>query len=76
MKNVVISGSGLFTPEETISNEELVASYNQYVDNFNTEHADAISAHIAIGFRAVDSAPPGSSSYPLVGRFWSTTRPE
>lgn len=39
-------------------------------------HADAISAHIAIGFRAVDSAPPGSSSYPLVGRFWSTTRPD
>jgi len=39
-------------------------------------HADAISAHIAIGFRAVDSAPPGSSSYPLIGRFWSTTRPE
>lgn len=39
-------------------------------------HADAISAHIAIGFRAIDSAPPGSSSYPLVGRFWSTTRPE
>lgn len=38
-------------------------------------HADAISAHIAIGFRAIDSAPPGSSSYPLVGRFWSTTRP-
>ena len=44
MKNVVISGSGLFTPEETISNEELVASYNQYVDNFNAEHADAIAA--------------------------------
>lgn len=39
-------------------------------------HADAISAHIAIGFRAIDSAPAGSSSYPLVGRFWSTTRPE
>lgn len=44
MKNVVISGSGLFTPEETISNEELVASYNQYVDNFNAEHAEAITA--------------------------------
>lgn len=39
-------------------------------------HADAISAHVAIGFRAIDSAPPGSSSYPLVGRFWSTTRPD
>lgn len=43
MKNVVISGSGLFTPSETVSNEELVASYNVYVDQFNTEHAQAIS---------------------------------
>lgn len=43
MKNVVISGSGLFTPSETVSNEELVASYNTYVDQFNAEHAQAIS---------------------------------
>jgi beta-ketodecanoyl-[acyl-carrier-protein] synthase len=42
MKNVVISGSGLFTPEQIITNDELVASYNQYVDQFNTEHAVAI----------------------------------
>lgn len=44
MKNVVISGSGVFTPEQSISNEELVQSYNTYVDNFNTEHAAAIAA--------------------------------
>lgn len=44
MKNVVISGSGLFTPTQSISNDELVLSYNQYVDNFNTEHAAAIAA--------------------------------
>jgi len=44
MKNVVISGSGLFTPAQSISNEELVLSYNQYVDNYNTEHATAIAA--------------------------------
>ena len=42
MKDVVISGSGLFTPEQIITNEELVASYNQYVDQFNAEHAAAI----------------------------------
>lgn len=42
MKSVVISGSGLFTPEHIITNDELVASYNQYVDQFNAEHADAI----------------------------------
>lgn len=44
MKNVVISGSGLFTPAHSISNEELVASFNQYVDRFNAENADAIAA--------------------------------
>lgn len=43
MKNVVISGSGLFTPAHAISNDELVSSFNQYVDRFNTEHAAAIA---------------------------------
>lgn len=41
-KNVVISGSGVFTPVDSISNEELVASFNQYVDQFNAEHAAEI----------------------------------
>jgi len=40
----VISATGLYTPPDSISNEELVASFNTYVDRFNTEHADAISA--------------------------------
>ncbi|MGP9800722.1 beta-ketoacyl-ACP synthase III [Rheinheimera sp. NSM] len=44
MKSVVISGSGLFTPEQIITNEELVASYNQYVDQFNAQQAGAIAA--------------------------------
>ena len=38
----VISATGLYTPPESISNEELVASFNTYVDRFNTDHADAI----------------------------------
>ncbi len=47
MKAIVISGTGLFTPEQTISNSELVASFNRYVDNFNHENASAIkSGHI------------------------------
>ena len=41
---VVISGTGLFTPTETISNAELVASFNQYVDLFNEENKAAIEA--------------------------------
>ncbi len=41
---VVISGTGLFTPPETISNAELVASFNRYVDRFNRENAQAVAA--------------------------------
>lgn len=39
----VISSTGLFTPEESISNEELVESFNTYVANFNQDHAEAIA---------------------------------
>jgi beta-ketodecanoyl-[acyl-carrier-protein] synthase len=44
MKSVCISGTGLFTPSESISNDELVASYNAYVEAHNTREADAIAA--------------------------------
>jgi beta-ketodecanoyl-[acyl-carrier-protein] synthase len=44
MKNVVISGTGLFTPPHVISNEELVASFNAYADLQNAQHAEAIAA--------------------------------
>lgn len=40
----VISATGLFTPKDSISNEELVESFNRYVDRFNGENADAIAA--------------------------------
>ena len=40
----VISGSGLFTPSEAISNEELVASFNAWVDIYNDTHADEIAS--------------------------------
>lgn len=40
----VISSTGLFTPEESVTNEELVASFNEYVQRHNAEHADAIAA--------------------------------
>ena len=41
--DVVITGTGLFTPEESISNAELVTSYNAWVDIFNEENAIAIA---------------------------------
>lgn len=39
-----ISGSGLFTPPDSISNEELVTSYNRYATDFNSAHAADIEA--------------------------------
>jgi beta-ketodecanoyl-[acyl-carrier-protein] synthase len=41
---VIISGTGLFTPRESISNAELVESFNRYVDEFNRENAQEIAA--------------------------------
>lgn len=41
---VVVSGTGLFTPAESISNEELVRSYNQYVKQFNEQNINEIEA--------------------------------
>ncbi|MBL4833867.1 MAG: beta-ketoacyl-ACP synthase III [Pseudomonas sp.] len=44
MQRVVISGTGLYTPAHSISNEELVESFNAYVEKFNQDNADAIEA--------------------------------
>lgn len=41
---VVISGLGLWTPEHSVSNEELVESYNAFAEKFNAENASAIEA--------------------------------
>jgi len=43
VKEVVISGTGLYTPSQSISNDELVSAFNAYVDNFNAENAQAIA---------------------------------
>ena len=40
----VISATGLWTPTDSISNEELVESFNAYVDKWNSENADEIVA--------------------------------
>jgi beta-ketodecanoyl-[acyl-carrier-protein] synthase len=37
----VISSTGLFTPSDIITNEELVASFNAYADLYNAAHPDA-----------------------------------
>jgi len=40
----VITATGLWTPEDSISNEELVESFNAYVDKWNNENAAEIDA--------------------------------
>lgn len=40
----VISATGLYTPAETISNAELVESFNSFVAKFNATHAESIAS--------------------------------
>jgi len=40
----VIAATGLYTPEQSISNDELVAAYNTWVDQWNAANAAAIDA--------------------------------
>jgi beta-ketodecanoyl-[acyl-carrier-protein] synthase len=42
LSRVVISGTGLFTPTETITNEALVASFNAFVERENARNQAAI----------------------------------
>lgn len=44
MYTPAITGSGVFTPEQIITNAELVASFNAYVDLYNAENAAQIDA--------------------------------
>ncbi|MDB5483365.1 MAG: beta-ketoacyl-ACP synthase, partial [Caulobacteraceae bacterium] len=39
MKSAVIAATGLYTPPQAVSNAELVAAFNAYVELHNTEHA-------------------------------------
>lgn len=49
MSPIYLSGSGVYTPPYTLSNEELVASFNQYVDIHN-QQADNILTHSSAEF--------------------------
>ncbi|MDN3577723.1 beta-ketoacyl-ACP synthase III [Chitinimonas viridis] len=44
MHQAVITGTGLYTPPQVISNEELVASFNEYVRLQNAANAERIAA--------------------------------
>ncbi len=57
MKQVAITGTGLFTPSESISNDELVEVLNTYVETFNADNAAAIEAG------EVEALTPSSSEF-------------
>lgn len=56
MVNVVLSGTGLYHPEDKISNEELVESFNRYVNKFNDANAEAIANGEIEALRESDAA--------------------
>lgn len=58
LQRVAISGTGLFTPAESISNAELVEAFNAWADLHNKENADAIAAE--------ELAPAGHSSVEFI----------
>ena len=41
--SVFITGTGLYTPKESITNDEFVKSFNAYVSAYNEENGDAIN---------------------------------
>ena len=44
LARIAISGTGLYTPPESISNAELVRAYNEYVRHHNAAHHEQIEA--------------------------------
>ena len=57
MHQPVISGTGVFTPSEVITNDELVVAFNAYADKMNTQNANAIAAG------DLDEIPHSSSEF-------------
>lgn len=52
-----ITGTGVFTPDEVITNDELVEAFNAYALRFNADNAEAIAAG------TVEAKAPSSSEF-------------
>lgn len=48
MIRVAISGTGIYIPDDVITNEELVESYNNHARQYNTDHAADIEAGVVV----------------------------
>lgn len=59
MHSAIITGSGVFTPDQSISNDELVVAFNAYAERWNADNADAIADGTA------EAMAPSSSEFIL-----------
>ena len=59
MYKPAITGTGVFTPQETITNDELVVAFNAYAERYNADNADAIAAG------TLEAKDPSSSDFIL-----------
>ena len=57
VRPAVIAATGLYTPPESISNAELVESFNTYAERFNAENAAAIAEG------RIEAIPPSSAEF-------------
>jgi beta-ketodecanoyl-[acyl-carrier-protein] synthase len=57
MPGLALTGTGLYTPEQSISNDELVASFNEYVRRHNETN------HAAIADGTVTALAPSSTEF-------------
>ena len=57
MHSAAITGTGVFTPENVITNDELVTAFNAFADKFNDAHAAEIEAG------TVEAKPHSSSDF-------------
>ena len=55
MSDIVISGTGLYTPAESISNEELVTSFNTMTANINSSNKQLADTHRALQLSSQES---------------------
>jgi beta-ketodecanoyl-[acyl-carrier-protein] synthase len=46
MEKIFLSGTGFYLPEETISNDELVNSYNKFVNRYNEKNIKKINKNL------------------------------
>jgi beta-ketodecanoyl-[acyl-carrier-protein] synthase len=57
MQDIYISGTGVWTPPHKVSNEELVESFNSYVELYNSENVKEIEAG------SLEALEPSSSEF-------------